>query len=320
MPDRIAAAYYYASDAGGFDLLNAPLQHLTHLIASFADVSVDGLAVWAPDDATLAAKTKFPGLKLLLAVGGWTWSARFSEASLTAASRRRFASSALELMEKHGFDGFDVDWEFPVVGGLPDNVRRPEDRENFTLLLEELRSTFDTAEARLGRRLSLSVATGANRPQIEALETDSFHRFIDWMNLMTYDFHGSWNAEPGDNSSLADTEAAVRLYLERGFPAGKIVVGTPLYAHQWLKDGAGWKAGPVLFWNAAEALRTPGNFVWDDKRGASRLVEAHRVLTWDSDEALTAKAALVRRLGLGGLMTWQVSGDPEGRQLARLAL
>jgi chitinase len=185
-------------------------------------------------------------------------------------------------------------------------------------LLEELRATFDGAEVHLGRLL-LTVASGAGRAQVEALETDRFHRSLDWMNLMTYDFHGSWNAEPGDNSSLADTEASVRLHLDRGFPAGKIVVGTPLYAHQWLRAGEGWQAGPVVFWNEAEAQRTTANFVWDEARGASRLVDAHRVLTWDSVEALQAKADFVRRLSLGGLMTWQVTGDPEGRQLSAMA-
>ena len=314
----IAAAYVYLSEQEPFDLLNAPLEPLTHLIVSFADVSPELVPIWEPACDPKAVRNRFPGLQVLLAVGGWTWSGRFSDAALTAESRRRFAEAALDLMEAHGFDGFDVDWEFPVVGGLPENVRRPEDRENFTLLLKELRTVFDAAESRLGRHLALTVATGANRPQVEALETVEFARWIDFMNLMTYDFHGSWNPVPGDNSSLTDTEASVRLHLERGFPAGKLVVGTPLYAHQWLRDGTAWKAGPVLTWTRAEALRTPGNFVWDASRGASRLEEAEHVVTWDSVEALEAKRDLVIRLGLGGLMTWQVTGDPEGRQLARL--
>jgi len=294
------------------------LEHLSHLIVSFADVAPDLRPVWAGGVDPGALRARFPGLKVLLAVGGWTWSGRFSDAALTEASRRRFADGALTLVEAHGFDGFDVDWEFPAVGGLPENGRRPEDRRTFTLLLEELRRTFDAAEGRLGRRILLTAATGAGRAQVEALETDSFHRSLDWMNLMTYDFHGSWNPEPGDNSSRADTEASVRLYLERGFPAAKIVVGTPLYAHQWLKTDTGWKAGPVLLWHEAEALRNADEFQWDEARGASRLVSADRVVTWDSPEALDAKADLVDDLGLGGLMTWQVTGDPEGRQLARM--
>lgn len=314
----ISAGYVFLSEQEPVDLLTAPLQHLTHLIVSFADVSPELTAVWQPCCAPQALRSRFPGLKVLLAVGGWTWSGRFSDAARTPASRREFALSALRLMQEHGFDGFDLDWEFPVVGGLAENVRRPEDSENFTLLLEELRRTFDAAEPALGRLL-LTVATGANRPQVEALETDTFHRHIDWMNLMTYDYHGNWNPAPGDNSSLADTEASVRLHLDRGFPAAKIVVGTPLYGHQWLKEGPGWKPGPVLLWNQAEALRTPQNFVWDHARGASRLEDPTRVVTWDSQEALAAKADLVHRLSLGGLMTWQVTGDLEGRQLARLA-
>jgi chitinase len=317
--DLIAAGYVFLSEQDPFDLLNAPLQHLTHLIVSFADVSPGLTAVWGPRCDPVALRERFPGLKVLLAVGGWTWSGRFSDAAFTPSSRRAFADSALVLMERHGFDGFDVDWEFPVIGGLAENLRRPEDGQDFTHLLEDLRRTFDGAEGRLGRHLLLTVATGANRPQVEALETESFHRFVDWMNLMTYDFHGSWNPAPGDNSSLADTEASVQLHLDRGFPAAKIVVGTPLYAHQWVWAGA-WVAGAVVLWNQAQAWRTEENFVWDEARGASRLEEPNRVVTWDSEEALAAKVALVRRLGLGGLMTWQITGDPEGLQLARLRL
>lgn len=314
--------YYYASepDERGFSLLEAPLQHLTHLIVSFADVSPELEAVWVPVPDCLRVKERFPELKVLLAVGGWTWSGRFSDAALTEGSRRRFAASALGLMERHGFDGFDIDWEYPVTGGLPENVRRPEDRENFTLLLEELRRTFDAAEDRLGRRLLLTSAQSASRKPIEALETDRFHRHVDWIHLMTYDFHGSWHPVPGHNSDLKTTEEAVRLHLDRGFPAGKIVVGTPLYAHQWRKaaDGA-WAAGPVLWWDQAEALAAPGAARFDAGLGASWIEDAGRFVTWDSAEALAAKKDLVVRLGLGGLMTWQITGDPEGRQLARMA-
>jgi chitinase len=239
--------------------------------------------------------------------------------ALTEESRRAFAEAALGLMEAHGFDGFDVDWEYPVVGGLPENVRRPEDRENFTRLLAVLRRTFGASEGRLGRPLLLTSAQSASRGPIEALETGEYHRYIDWIHLMTYDFHGSWHPEPGHNSDLAATEAAVRLHLDRGFPAAKIVVGTPLYAHQWVRNPGGpWSAGPVLLWHEAQALAHAGNDRWDEARGASWLEEPGRFVTWDSGRAVEAKRALVRRLGLGGLMTWQITGDPEGRQLARM--
>lgn len=317
----VSVGYLYLSEGALGDTLGLPLQHLTHLIVSFADVSEDLKVVWSPTCDPRGLKAAFPGLKVLLAVGGWTGSGRFSDAACTDAARRAFANSGLALLQAHGFDGLDVDWEFPVTGGLPENSRRPEDRQNYTLLLKTLRQVFDTTTG--ADRLLLTAAHGAGRNQVEALETDQLAGYLDWMNLMTYDFHGSWNPEPGDNSSLADTEASVRLHLDRGFPAAQLVVGTPLYAHQWVSEGSGWAAGPVLMWHEAEALRTSDTFVWDDTQGASRLEffvsgKKSRVVTFDSSEALAAKADLVRRLGLGGLMTWQVTGDPEGRQLERL--
>ncbi|HTH12891.1 MAG TPA: glycosyl hydrolase family 18 protein [Spirochaetia bacterium] len=318
----VSAGYFYAATpAEGARVLSLPLEPLTHLIVSFADISPEGLPVWEPSVEVAAVKKLFPNLKILLAVGGWTWSGRFSDAALTPVSRRRFADVALALLETHGFDGLDVDWEYPVVGGLPENIRRPEDRENYTALLAELRQTFDGAQKRAGRRLLLTSAQAAWKDPIEALETEKYHRYLDWIHLMTYDFHGSWHPEPGHNSDLATTEAAVQLHLNRGFPAPKIVVGTPLYAHQWVRQGPGpWVAGPVLLWHEAEALATPEASGWDEARGASWIETPERYVTWDSAQALEAKKTLVQRLGLGGMMTWQVTGDPVGRQLARMAI
>jgi chitinase len=318
----VTVGYFYAaSPAEGSRVLSLPLDRLTHLIVSFADISPSGLPVWAPSVDVAALRRRFPGLKILLAVGGWTWSGRFSDAAYTERSRTHFAEAALGLLTTHGFDGFDVDWEYPVVGGLAENVRRPEDRENYTALLAELRRVFDHAPKALGQHLLLTSAQAAWRGAIEALETAEYHRYLDWIHLMTYDFHGSWHPEPGHNSDLTRTEAAVRLHLDRGFPAAKIVVGTPLYAHQWVRQGKEpWAAGPVLLWHEARSLATPETSRWDETQGASWLEEPGRYVTWESAQGLDAKKALVRRLGLGGMMTWQVTGDPEGKQLARMVI
>ena len=81
-------------------------------------------------------KAQHPALRALISVGGWTWSGRFSDVALTVASRQHFAASCVEFMRQYGFDGIDVDWEYPVSGGLPENATRPEDKQNFTLFVQ----------------------------------------------------------------------------------------------------------------------------------------------------------------------------------------
>jgi chitinase len=84
-------------------------------------------------------KQKYPHLKTLISVGGWTWSGNFSDAAMTEASRTKFANSALKFVREYGFDGVDIDWEYPVGGGLTPG--KPEDKQNFTLLMKKLRET-----------------------------------------------------------------------------------------------------------------------------------------------------------------------------------
>ncbi|MBI5959816.1 MAG: hypothetical protein HY866_13835, partial [Chloroflexi bacterium] len=141
-----------------------PAELLTHINYAFANVSENGECIlgdeWAdiqipyPTDAEDAPikgnlnqlrllKEKYPHLKTLLSVGGWTWSDRFSDAALTPESRAKFAASCVALVRQYGFDGLDVDWEYPTGGGLNPDAGRPEDTENFTLMLEELRRQFD---------------------------------------------------------------------------------------------------------------------------------------------------------------------------------
>src|SRR5688572_26034868 len=160
----------------GTRIAELPGRELTHIIYAFARITEDGrLALSDPcldagacdSSATPAAralagdggnfgdlrrlKARSPHLKLLVAVAGWTGSGRSSDVALTADSRRRFATSAVDLVIRRWpglFDGIDVDWEYPVRGGLPTNVTRPEDRQNCTLLLQALRAELDAQGAR----------------------------------------------------------------------------------------------------------------------------------------------------------------------------
>ena len=141
----------------GTSIAKLPAKHLTHIFYAFAEIAPDGSVTLGNrcidvgacgKDAPLPRvaggnfrelrrlKARYPHLKLTISVGGWAGSARFSDAALTDSSRRKFAGSAIDLFIRRWpglFDGVDIDWEFPVEGGLKGNVERPQDKQNFTL-------------------------------------------------------------------------------------------------------------------------------------------------------------------------------------------
>src|SRR6185503_20086693 len=120
---------------------------LTHINYAFANIAdgrvVEGFKNDAENFRVLAAlRRRHPHLKLLVSVGGWTWAGGFSDAARTPESRRRFVQSAVEFVRRHDLDGFAVDWEYPGLPGYG-NPHRPEDKQNFTALMAELRAALD---------------------------------------------------------------------------------------------------------------------------------------------------------------------------------
>lgn len=291
-------------------------------------------------------KQKYPHLKILMSIGGWEGSDRFSDIALTEASRRSFARSCVELfLQQHAgaFDGIDIDWEFPVGGGM--KTGRPEDRHNYTLLLKELREQLDAQSRVDGRPYFLTIAAPASPSILENnQEIDQIHPYLDWINLMTYDFHGVWDSITNFNAPLyaapedpagsrLNTHAAVRAYVEAGVPKDKLVVGVPF-------NGRGWQGVPGenhgLYQPAAgpsHGTYHAGAFDYTDlKRNYIPRMERHwhaaaqvpwlydpragLMISYDDPESIRAKAAYVQSHELGGIMIWELSQD--GGELLRV--
>src|SRR5512143_3516605 len=166
-------------------------EKLTHVNFAFANVAGGRVVEGSPHDAEnlkvlTGLRQYHPHLKVLVSVGGWTWSKGFSDAALTAKSRRVFVASAVDFVRRHDLDGFDVDWEYP---GLPgdNNPHRAEDRENFTAMMAALRQALDREGARRGRHLFLTFAAGASRSFIDHTELSKAQAVVDFVNLVTYD-------------------------------------------------------------------------------------------------------------------------------------
>ncbi|GAA2240851.1 hypothetical protein GCM10010232_29850 [Streptomyces amakusaensis] len=233
-------------------------------------------------------KAKNPNLKVLISLGGWSWSTHFSDAVLTEAKRKALVSSCIDIYIKGNlpvdgarggqgaaaglFDGIDVDWEWPGSSGEADTPYRPEDKKNFTALIREFRVQLDAyakSEARRtgvkkAKHYDLSAFVPTAPAKIDAgFEVRKIMKDFDWVNLQGYDFHVSGEKTTAQQSALyAKNDFSVHQtvgdWLKRGAPAHKLVVGMPFYGQGWTGvtgggDGMGQPAE-----RPAPAIHQPG--------------------------------------------------------------
>jgi chitinase len=348
-----------------YHVKDIPAAKLTHLNYAFAKISpagecalVDAYAAidkFYPGDSwdngalrgnfrqLQLLKTKHPHLKTLISVGGWTLSGPFSDVAFTDAARVKFAKSCVHFMGKYGFDGVDIDWEYPVGGGLEVNKTRPADKQNCTLLLTALRRELDARGQADKKAYLLTIAAPAG-PKIYAhLELNKVAPLIDWFNLMTYDFHGSWSpltnfhaplyasaTDPTTDETVrkqCNVDAAVKGYRAAGVPADKLVVGVPFYGRGWggvanVNRGLYQKhaaAPPPGTWEAGvfDSKDLAANYVgkytrfWHEEAKVPWLFDAAKgtMISYDDPESLRLKAEYVNAQHLGGVMFWELSGD-----------
>lgn len=332
---------YYAAWASynGFTPDRIDASGLTHINYAFANIGKDGrIAMGYPDKDPAnfkllnALKKKNPDLKTLISVGGWTWSGRFSDAALTKTSRAVFADSCVTFMKKYGFDGVDIDWEYPTGGGLADNASRPADKRNFTLLLKELRKKLDNQGAKDHRHYLLTIAGGAGSSYPKCTELSKIHTYLDYATIMTYDLHGTWDKHAdllapmyGNNDPSpqykTSVDSSIMQWKKSGFPADKLVMGIPFYGYVYssAKDGDHGLYSTYKDANAESYDRIEKNYL--KKKGYQRYFHEQSKVPWlyngsvfisyEDPESIGIKTAYIRKNQLGGAMVWELSQDPE---------
>ena len=339
-------AYYFPRDE--FDPEQLQLDKLTHLIFSFSHV-VDGKMAFSREEdgdrleQLVAQKEKYPGLKVMVACGGWTADG-FSDAVLTEESRKVFIESTIELLEKYHLDGLDMDWEYPTSDEAGIKAR-PEDRENFTAVMQGLREAMN----KLDRPMTLTFAAAGWKGYFTYIELEKVIETVDYINLMTYDQAGGGNKFTMHHTALGkrtlddmletplgkemleheggswepqSVENIVDYCLQLGVPAKKIVVGAAFY-------GKGWKgvepADNGLFQPNKGGTRG-GNYSklldeYIDKNGFTRYWDSLALapylfnpadsifITYDDPESVALKTRFTIDKGLAGIMFWELGGD-----------
>jgi len=214
-------------------------------------------------------KAVYPHLKVVMTIGGWTWSRYLSDAALTPASRKAFVSSCIDTFIKGNlpvqadaaqggpgsaagiFDGFDLDWEWPGSPANTGTAYRPQDKQDYVALLAEFRHQLDRLGRQTHRHYILSAFVPANPTTIQAgFDVPRVFRYLDFADVQGYDFHVATEPLTNYQSNLYSDPAdptggqfsvneAIQQYLRRGAPARKLVVGVPAYGRGWTGVAAG---------------------------------------------------------------------------------
>ena len=334
--------YYAEWTAERYPLADIPANKLTHVNYAFGRIGADNritlntsVAVDRvyPGDCSAPGcphglfhqiallKQKYPHVKFIMSVGGWTDSAPFYEMAATDGGRQTFAQSCADFLKMYPqFDGIDIDWEHPVIGGLQPG--QPRDAHNYVLLLAAIR-------AAIGPGRLLTIAVPASPRGIEPLEYTDMTPLLDWISVMTYDFH-SGGIRAGFNSALynhddpsnpkSNTHDAVQAILAKGVPRSKLVAGVPFYGRGWrgVESSNVWSSGTgtiqVGGYQAivGSFLKAPG-FVryWDDVAKVPWLYNAgtKEWITYEDPQSMRLKGEYIAEQKLGGAMFWELSND-----------
>ncbi|KAF2432500.1 hypothetical protein EJ08DRAFT_630268 [Tothia fuscella] len=323
--------------------LDLPLNALTHLNFAFAYIDPQSFELVTMDPQTPAslfddaaeAKTINSALKLFISVGGWTFSDNgtatqpvFGNIAASAANRQTFANNVVKFMNH---DGIDIDWEYP---GAPDRGGRPEDVENFVLLLQTLRGTFDASP----RGLGITFTAPSSYWYLRWFDLPNLVKYVDWINIMTYDLHGVWDRNNPSGSivqghtNLTEMKSALELFWRVNIPPSKLAMGFGFYGRSFqLADPScttpgclftgGADPGPcsatsgvLMYYEIMALLKQHPELepVHDQEAAVKYLVfNGNQWVSYDDADTFKQKKEFADALGLGGSLIWASDADDD---------
>lgn len=315
----------------------------THVIVAFGWMKKNRLAPFDASDESKDGKKGLyervtslklvnPNLKVLIAVGGWSFGTeRFKTMAANRYNRQLFIFSALEFLRERNFDGLDLDWEFPAA----------VDKKNFVDLLKELRDAFD-AEAKEKRlpKLLLTCAVSAGADTVRAgYDVAAIGAHVDFINIMSYDFHGKWEPKTGHNAPLfasasesewrkqLSMDAGVKLWERMGAPKSKLVIGLATYGRSFTLSNTaqhgmnaptsgGGKAGEftreagfLAFYEICDMLKQGATYHWDEEQAVPYAVQGDQWVGFDDELSIRNKVKWLNDQGYAGAMVWALDMD-----------
>uniref|UniRef100_A0A182UA49 Uncharacterized protein n=1 Tax=Anopheles melas TaxID=34690 RepID=A0A182UA49_9DIPT len=333
----------YRIGNGKYDVESINPNLCTHIVYTFVGLDTKGnvkiLDSWL--DISLGGYSRFiqlkqrnPNVKLMVAIGGWNeGSASYSTMANSDLLRAVFVESAVAFVKRYGFDGFDVDWEYPTLrGGSVD------DRVGFVKLLRDLRARFDQ------EGLLLSIATAATADYLRsAYDVPEINKYVHFVNLMSYDLHAYWDAQTGANapmypnswetgysSSMLNVDACVKAWLGAGLEPSKLVLGVPVFGHTFKLSstsdtrigaptiGPG-DAGPytlepgtLSYLEICEKLAADGyTKAFSSVQQVPYAYRGNQWISYDDVNSIAIKVQYAKRMNLGGIMgsVWNGSSN-----------
>ncbi|KAL6266443.1 hypothetical protein P5V15_003293 [Pogonomyrmex californicus] len=316
----------------------------THVVYGFAVLDYSELVIkahdsWADYDNRFYERVvayKKRGLKVLLALGGWNDSAgdKYSRLVNSPTARKKFIDHAIQFIEKYGFDGLDLDWEYPVCWQVNCNKGPNSDKDSFAALLQELSARFKP------KGLLLSAAVSPSKKVIDkGYDVPALARYLDWIAIMAYDYHGQWDKRtghvaplyyhPDDEFYYFNANYSINYWISKGAPPRSIVMGMPLYGQSFTINDPSAGTGlnsPASAGNAGEFTRAAGflsyyeicdrvrNRGWTvvqdpERRMGPYAYKGSQWVSFDDTEMIRRKAQFVRDMGLGGGMVWALDLD-----------
>ena len=276
-----------------------------------------------------ALKQKFPGLKTWASVGGWSFTdpgstrSAFSDMSSSSATRKIFISGVMNFMSTYGFDGIDLDWEYPAAsdrGGLPG------DTENYVALVKDMRAAF-------GSTYGLSVTLPTSYWYLQHFDLAGMQPWVDNFGLMSYDLHGTWDNQSiyvgpyiAPHTNITEIDVGLDLLWYAGVNPNKVVLGLAYYGRSFtLKDPAchvpngvcqfsgGANGGPcsatsgILDDQEIQDIITSTGVVptWDKTAGVKWITwDSNQWVSYDDEDTFKQKETFANSRCLNGAMVW----------------
>ncbi len=294
---------------------NIKIQYITHINYAFIEKVNDNGKIIISDNIIIPSLNNIihdNNKKILISVGGWGGLINFSNIIKKQKLRQNFINSIINFCIDYDFDGIDIDWEFPSSNS---------DKENLTLLIKELKSKINEEYPEL--LLTMAIPNGGYYGQW--FDYEKLQEHIDWFNLMSYDYHGSWSSHSGHNAPLyapsncydgSISQSIEYLIKQRKLSPQKLVLGVPFYGKKFNTDKlytSFSECSGVLYRDIITYLNKGWKYNWDDISKVPYLTNTseNALITYDDSLSIAIKTKYAIDNQLNGVMIWALNQDSD---------